>query len=138
MDYGRLDTEKTNARSEHLDQMSALEIVTLMNELDAGALAAVRCSLSEIARVAEEAAARIPAGGRLIYMGAGTSGRLGVLDASECPPTFGVPDGMVVGIMPVVGIPLPFISYGGSATIVNFIFLGIVLNVSMRRFSFKM
>lgn len=90
MDYGRLDTEKTNARSEHLDQMSALEIVTLMNELDAGALAAVRCSLSEIARVAEEAAARIPAGGRLIYMGAGTSGRLGVLDASECPPTFGV------------------------------------------------
>lgn len=61
MDYGRLDTEKTNARSEHLDQMSALEIVTLMNELDAGALAAVRCSLSEIARVAEEAAARIPA-----------------------------------------------------------------------------
>ena len=46
--------------------------------------------------------------------------------------------GMVVGIMPVVGIPLPFISYGGSATIVNFIFLGIVLNVSMRRFSFKM
>ena len=99
MDYGRLDTEKTNARSEHLDQMSALEIVTLMNELDAGALAAVRCSLSEIARVAEEAAARIPAGGRLIYMGAGTSGRLGVLDASECPPTFGVPDGMVVGII---------------------------------------
>lgn len=99
MDYGRLDTEKTNARSEHLDQMSALEIVTLMNELDAGALAAVRCALGGIARVAEEAAARIPAGGRLIYMGAGTSGRLGVLDASECPPTFGVPDGMVVGII---------------------------------------
>ena len=99
MDYGKLDTEKTNARSERLDQMSALEIASLMNELDAGALAAVRAALEPIAEVAEEAARRIPRGGRLIYLGAGTSGRLGVLDASECPPTFGVPDGMVVGVI---------------------------------------
>ena len=99
MDYGKLDTEKTNARSERLDQMSALEIAALMNELDAGALEAVRLALEPISRVAEEAARRIPLGGRLIYMGAGTSGRLGVLDASECPPTFSVPDGMVVGVI---------------------------------------
>lgn len=99
MDYGKLDTEKTNARSEMLDQMSALEIVSLMNELDMGALAAVKAALTPISQVAEEAAKRIPEGGRLFYMGAGTSGRLGVLDASECPPTFGVADTMVVGLI---------------------------------------
>lgn len=99
MDYGKLDTEKTNARSDQLDKMSALEIAALMNELDMGAITAVREALEPISRVAEEAAQRIPRGGRIIYMGAGTSGRLGVLDASECPPTFGVPDGMVVGVI---------------------------------------
>ena len=99
MDYGKLDTEKTNARSEMLDQMSALEIVTLMNELDVGALTAVKAALEPISMVVDEAAKRIPQGGRLIYMGAGTSGRLGVLDASECPPTFGVPNTMVVGVI---------------------------------------
>ena len=99
MDYGKLDTEKTNARSEQLDQMSAFEIASLMNELDMGALTAVREALKPISEAAEEAAKRIPRGGRLIYLGAGTSGRLGVLDASECPPTFGVPSDMVVGII---------------------------------------
>ncbi len=99
MDFGKLDTEKTNARSENLDTLSALEIASLMNELDMGAITAVKEALVPISKTAEAAAARIPKGGRLIYMGAGTSGRLGVLDASECPPTFGVDNTMVVGII---------------------------------------
>ena len=99
MDFGKLDTEKTNARSENLDTLSAIEIASLMNELDMGAIYAVKQALEPIAKTAEAAAARIPEGGRLIYMGAGTSGRLGVLDASECPPTFGVDNTMVVGII---------------------------------------
>ena len=99
MDFGKLDTEKTNARSENLDTLSALEIASLMNELDMGAITAVKEALIPISKTAEAAAARIPKGGRLIYMGAGTSGRLGVLDASECPPTFGVDNTMVVGII---------------------------------------
>lgn len=99
MDFGKLDTEKTNARSENLDTLSALEIASLMNELDMGAIYAVKQALEPIAKTAEAAAKRIPEGGRLIYMGAGTSGRLGVLDASECPPTFGVDNTMVVGII---------------------------------------
>ncbi len=99
MDYSILDTEKTNARTEALDRLSAYEIAQLMNELDAGALTAVREALLPISQTAEEAAKRIPEGGRIIYLGAGTSGRLGVLDASECPPTFGVDSSMVVGII---------------------------------------
>lgn len=99
MDYGKLATEHANPRSERLDEMSALEIALMMNELDAGALAAVRAAATEIALAADEAARRIPDGGRLIYMGAGTSGRLGVLDASECPPTFGVSAETVIGII---------------------------------------
>ncbi len=99
MDYGTLATEHVNPRTENLDEMSALEIALLMNELDAGAIAAVRAAVGEIARAADEAAKRIADGGRLIYMGAGTSGRLGVLDASECPPTFGVSANTVIGII---------------------------------------
>jgi len=99
MDFGKLDTEKTNDRSANLDTLSALEIVSLMNELDMGAIHAVKCALEPIAKTAETAAKQILKGGRLIYMGAGTSGRLGVLDASECPPTFGVDNTMVVGII---------------------------------------
>ncbi len=99
MDFGKLDTEKTNARSENLDTLSAIEIASLMNELDMGAIYAVKQAHEPIAKTAEAAASRIPEGGRLIYMGAGTSGRLGVLDASECPPTFGVDNTMVVGII---------------------------------------
>ena len=70
-----------------------------MNSIDAQAAKAVEAELPRIARAVEEIALRLRAGGRLIYTGAGTSGRLGVLDASECPPTFGVPDTLVVGLI---------------------------------------
>lgn len=99
MNYQTLSTEEFNPKSELLDQMSTLEIVTLMNTLDATVIEAVRQALPQIAETAEEAARRIAVGGRLFYVGAGTSGRLGVLDASECPPTFGVSPETVIGIM---------------------------------------
>ena len=85
-----LATEQVNARSERLDQMSALEIVTLMNDVTADVTAGVSRALPALAEAVDAIVARMKKGGRLIYMGAGTSGRLGVLDASECPPTFGV------------------------------------------------
>ena len=78
--------------------MSTLEIVTLMNTLDATVIEAVRQALPQIAETAEEAARRIAVGGRLFYVGAGTSGRPGVLDASECPPTFGVSPKQLLGL----------------------------------------
>lgn len=83
-------TEQANPRSANLDQLSALEIVQLMNAEDATVAAAVQAALPQIAAAVEAIAARLLAGGRLIYAGAGTSGRLGVLDAAECVPTFGV------------------------------------------------
>lgn len=99
MNYSMLATEQTNERSANLDQMSALEIVTLMNELDSLVLSAVQKALPQIAQTADLAAERIAAGGRMFYMGAGTSGRLGVLDAAECPPTFGIDHGVIIGLM---------------------------------------
>lgn len=83
-------TEQTNPRSAGLDQLSALEIVQLMNAEDATVAAAVQAALPQVAAAVAAVAARLLAGGRLIYVGAGTSGRLGVLDAAECVPTFGV------------------------------------------------
>jgi N-acetylmuramic acid 6-phosphate etherase len=92
-------TESRNPRSEAIDTLSAGEIVALMNSEDAAVVAAVRAESGSIARATEWAADRFRRGGRLIYAGAGTSGRLGVLDASECPPTFGTPPEMVVGLI---------------------------------------
>ncbi len=83
----------------NLDEMSALEIVTEMNREDAEIPEAIRPHLPEIAQVAEWGAQSLSDGGRIFYMGAGTSGRLGVLDASECPPTFGVSPDKVVGLI---------------------------------------
>lgn len=99
IDYSQLETEKRNERSSELDNMSALEAVLLMNDADRAVSDAVRAAAPEIAETADMIAESFRAGGRLIYCGAGTSGRLGVLDASECPPTFGVPGGMVVGVI---------------------------------------
>lgn len=82
-----------------LDEMTALQIVKVMNEEDACVPKAVSAKLPEIAQAAEWAAKAFEQGGRLFYLGAGTSGRLGVLDAAECPPTFGVPEGMVIGLL---------------------------------------
>lgn len=94
-----LATEQVNEQSARLDELSALEIVTLMNTLDADVIKAVNMALPQIAEAVEGIVERMKRGGRLIYMGAGTSGRLGVLDASECPPTFGVSNQLVQGII---------------------------------------
>jgi N-acetylmuramic acid 6-phosphate etherase len=82
-----------------LDTFSALEIVTAMNNEDAKLAQAVKPALPTIAKVVDYVAEAFSKGGRLFYIGAGTSGRLGVLDASECPPTFGVPPTQVVGLI---------------------------------------
>ncbi len=92
-------TEARNPRSEGLDTLSAAAIVALMNAEDARAVEAVHAESAAIARAIDEVADRFRRGGRLVYVGAGTSGRLGVLDASECPPTFNSPPGMVVGLI---------------------------------------
>jgi N-acetylmuramic acid 6-phosphate etherase len=82
-----------------LDEMSTLEMVSCFNQEDRKVPEAIEKVLPAIAQSVDLAAAALKAGGRLIYLGAGTSGRLGVLDASECPPTFGVPHGMVIGLI---------------------------------------
>lgn len=92
-------TESRNSNSVNLDTMSPLEIVRLMNEEDKSIAYCVENSLEEIARLIEEVTKAFKRSGRLIYIGAGTSGRLGVLDASECPPTFSVDYEKVVGLI---------------------------------------
>src|SRR2546428_7740734 len=92
-------TEQRNPRTERVDVAATLEIVDLINAEDATVPAAVRAVRAEIARAIDLVVDALQQGGRLIYVGAGTSGRLGVLDASECPPTFGTPPEMVVGII---------------------------------------
>ena len=99
MDLSQYTTESRNPDTLNLDQMTSLEIVTAMNREDAKVPSAVVSELPKIAAVADAVAASFEAGGRLIYMGAGTSGRLGVLDASECPPTFGVSPNLVIGLI---------------------------------------
>ena len=94
-----MTTERRNPRTMELDTMSELEIVTAMNDEDARVPLAIAKKLPEIAQAARWAVEAFQQGGRLFYMGAGTSGRLGVLDAAECPPTFGVEPGMVVGLI---------------------------------------
>ena len=92
-------TESRNPHSESIDALSPIEIVRLMNSEDAKVVEAVGAEADSIARAIEWAADRFRRGGRLIYAGAGTSGRLGVLDAAECPPTFSTPPEMVVGLI---------------------------------------
>lgn len=94
-----LITEQRNLNSMHVDSLSALEIVQLMNQEDKQVPLAIEKCLPQIAQAVECIVAAFQQGGRLVYIGAGTSGRLGVLDASECPPTFGVPPEMVKGII---------------------------------------
>jgi len=92
-------TEQANPRSENLSSLSAAEIVQLMNDEDATVADAVRRVLPSIAMAIEAIVQRLKSDGRLFYIGTGTSGRLGVLDASECPPTFGVPPELVQGVI---------------------------------------
>ena len=94
-----LITEQRNPNSMHVDSLSALEIVQLMNDEDKQVPLAIEKCLPQIAQAVERIVAAFQQGGRLVYIGAGTSGRLGVLDASECPPTFGVSPEMVKGII---------------------------------------
>ena len=94
-----LTTEAHNPLSERIDTLSALQIARLMNDEDTRVTAAVARQVEPIARAIEIVAERLRSGGRLIYIGAGTSGRLGVLDATECPPTFSTPPEMVVGLI---------------------------------------
>src|SRR5213083_5851 len=92
-------TEQRNPRTERIDVASTLEIVDLLNGEDATVAGAVHAVRAELARAIDLVVDAFGRGGRLIYVGAGTSGRLGVLDASECPPTFGTPPEMVVGVI---------------------------------------
>jgi N-acetylmuramic acid 6-phosphate etherase len=96
---GRLTTEAVNPASARIDELDAAAIVAVMNAEDALVAAAVARESAAIARAIDVIADRFRRGGRLVYIGAGTSGRLGVLDASECPPTFGTPPEMVVGLI---------------------------------------
>ena len=93
------NTERRNPKTMHIDKMTTLEAVTVMNEEDKTVAYAVEKALPEIAQAVDLIVDSFQRGGRLIYVGAGTSGRLGVLDASECPPTYGVPYGMVGGVI---------------------------------------
>ena len=87
------------SRYKHLEQMSVAELLKHINEEDAGVAQVVQLAIPQIEVLVEAIEPRMKRGGRLFYVGAGTSGRLGVLDASELPPTFGVPDSWVVGII---------------------------------------
>ncbi len=94
-----LSTEQVNPDSLKLDTLEGTAIARLMNQQDFGVVQAVSQAVPAVGQVIDEAAARMEKGGRMLYIGAGTSGRLGVLDASECPPTFGVPETLVQGII---------------------------------------
>ncbi|WLR61400.1 N-acetylmuramic acid 6-phosphate etherase [Guptibacillus hwajinpoensis] len=98
-DVNEMKTEMRNEKSENLHQFSTLEIIELMNEEDGSIAGIVKTALPEIEKVVDQAVAVMKKGGKLFYFGAGTSGRLGVLDASECPPTFGVAADLVNGII---------------------------------------
>ena len=111
-------TERRNPRSATIDTASSLEIVDLIGAEDAGVPSAVARVRQEIARAIDLVEAAFRAGGRLVYVGAGTSGRLGVLDAAECPPTFGTPPEMVLGVI-AGGYPALVRSVEGAEDDVN-------------------
>jgi N-acetylmuramic acid 6-phosphate etherase len=94
-----LPTEAQHPDSKGIDRLSTLEMLSLINKLDSEVAGGIQKELPQIAAAVDRIAARIQAGGRLFYSGAGTSGRLGVLDASECPPTFQSPPEMIQGLI---------------------------------------
>ncbi len=94
-----LTTERRNPNTTEIDRLSTEEIIRLINDEDKKVAYAVEKEIPNIAKAVELISEKLYEGGRLIYLGAGTSGRLGILDASECPPTFGVPQEMVQGII---------------------------------------
>lgn len=98
-ELSQLVSETRNPRSADIDLMTSLELVTLINDEDRTVPEAVAATLPQIAQAVDAIVAGLQSGGRLVYAGAGTSGRLGVLDASECPPTFGTAPELVVGLI---------------------------------------
>jgi N-acetylmuramic acid 6-phosphate etherase len=98
-DRGHLVTERRLRASANLDALSIAETLRLINAQDATLAATVRAAIPRLTRLVRDIVSALQAGGRLIYLGAGTSGRLGVLDASECPPTFHCPPGVVIGLI---------------------------------------
>jgi N-acetylmuramic acid 6-phosphate etherase len=99
IDISKITTEKRNEKTKNIDLMSTKEILSLINNEDKTVALAVEKSIDQITKVVDVVTQSFLKGGRLFYIGAGTSGRLGVLDASECPPTFGVEPDMVIGII---------------------------------------
>lgn len=98
-ELSQLPTEARNPATEELDKLSTADLVRTLHVADCEAAAAVEAELAKVARAVDGIAARLEQGGRLFYLGAGTSGRLGVLDASECPPTYGTEPEMVQGLI---------------------------------------
>ena len=99
LDLTKISTELRNKKTMELDSLKTEEIVKIMNSEDNEVVKAIKCEINNISNAIELVVKSFNKGGRLIYIGAGTSGRLGVLDAVECVPTFGVPDTMVVGLI---------------------------------------
>lgn len=99
IDLNRLETEKKNPASTHIDELSSLDIIQVIHAEDQKAVDAVTPLVPKIAKTVDTIAHRMKIGGRLIYCGAGTSGRLGVLDAVECPPTYSAPPELVTGLI---------------------------------------
>ncbi|MDL4006009.1 N-acetylmuramic acid 6-phosphate etherase [Proteus mirabilis] len=99
IDLSNLVTESRNHHSEHIDTLSTFEMLKVINNEDKKVPFAVEATLPHIARLVDKVVTAFSQGGRLIYCGAGTSGRLGILDASECPPTYGTPHDMVIGLI---------------------------------------
>lgn len=99
LNLGKLTTESRNQNTLDIDQVSTLEMVKKINDEDKKVAIAVEKELPQIAKAIDSIVGRMKKGGRLIYIGAGTSGRLGILDASECPPTYGVSEELVQGII---------------------------------------
>jgi len=98
-ELSQLETEQRNSATGEIDRLSTLEMLALLNRQDAAVLSAVEAAVPAIATVLDRVVERVRTGGSLLYIGAGTSGRLGVLDAAECPPTFGVASTVVRGII---------------------------------------
>lgn len=113
MDLSRLTTERRNPASAHIDSCTTLEMVTIMQQEDSKIASAIKKILPEIARAIDATSQRLENGGRLFYLGAGTSGRLGILDASECPPTYGTDPELVQGLI-AGGIPAIFRAQEGA------------------------
>lgn len=113
LDLQKISTERRNPASAHIDELSTLDMVKIVNDEDKKVALAVEKILPEIAKAVDIITDRLSKDGRLFYLGAGTSGRLGILDASECPPTYGVEPELVQGVI-AGGIPAIFKAQEGA------------------------